>query len=118
MTPQALTRIEGTVLAIRTETIEALPATETQQARPASSYRVADVASKHVRYNDQLVQGLTAVTTVVLGDDDLADTDYAGQSIDALVSPYSTARRVRGQWMRIVQHRFVAHTPQLARSAA
>lgn len=115
MTPQALTRIEGTILGTRTEHIEALPATDRKPARPAGSYKVADVASKHVRYDGQLVEGLTAVVTVILEDEQNVG---AGELVDWLVYPYPTARQFRGQWSRVVGHRFVAPTPARAYAAA
>jgi hypothetical protein len=115
MTPQALTRIDGTVLAVRTENIDALPAKDDKPARAASTYRVVDLAADHVRYDGQLRPGLTAVLTVTLGDDDLPAIG-AGEHVSLLVAPYTTARPTRSGWVRIVGHRFVALAPALAPS--
>lgn len=122
MTPQALTRLDGAVLGVRVETIDALPATEDKPARFAASYRVADVASTHVRYDGEVRPGLTAVVTVVLGDDDKGAGNLpelaAGEAVSWLVYPYPTARKNRSGWTRIVGHRFVSALAMSAMTSA
>jgi hypothetical protein len=110
MQPQALTRVDGTVLGVRRVEIPAEPATAERPARLASSYFEADVATAFCRYDGELRSGLTACLPVIL-DDDPKGHPGAGEVVSWLVSAYPTVRRSGGRWVKIAAHRFVAVVP-------
>ena len=115
MQPQALTRVDGTVLGVRQIDVPAKPAAhddsgrQTSAAMPARVLFEVDVASTFSRYDGTLAQNLTAVLPITY--DDVEARPAAGEVVSLLVFPYSSVTRTRSGWIRRAAHRFVAPVP-------
>lgn len=118
MQPQALTRVDGTVLGVRKIDLPAAPAKhddsgrQTAAAMPARVLYEVDVASTFSRYDGTLAQNLTAVIPITY--DDTEARPGAGEVVSLLVFPYSSVTKTRSGWLRRAAHRFVAPVPAAA----
>ena len=116
MQPQALTRVDGTVLGVRQLDYPARDrrvdeaGRELFPAMPARTVYEVDVASAFSRYDGALAANLTAVLPVVF--DDTEPLPGVGEVVSLLVFPYaSTKKTPKGDFFNRAAHRHVAAVP-------